>query len=206
MTRFIFFISAVFALGYATASSARDLGAAHYCQVQVPAAVMGSAIWYRMGYPFNLTANNLGLIPGSTAYQLTELAYQLQQQSLSENAITQQVQQRCTAFSVAELAQEHSFLAQNGVTAPELTVCGDVTTLIVQSFSLLQGQAVNVDNLLTAMLGEQHVPTIQQLTAFAVPLKQQQQLETRILEQLFEYCQAQSESFKTEMATAYYRQ
>lgn len=127
MTRFIFFISAVFALGYVTASSARSLDAAHYCQVQVPAAVMGSAIWYQMGYPFNLTANNLGLIPGSTAYQLTELAYQLQQQSLSENVIAQQVQQRCTAFSVAELAQEHSFLAQNGVTAPELTVCGDVT-------------------------------------------------------------------------------
>jgi len=177
-----------------------------HCQIQVSAAVLGSGIWYQMGYPFNLTANNLGLIPGSSAYQLTELAYQLQQQGLSETAITQQVQQRCHGFNLSELTQEHSFFAENGATPPELTACGDVSTTVVQSFSLLEGQPTTVDNLLAVILGEQVSPPIQQLAAFAVPLKQQQQLETVILERLFEFCQTQNASFKQQLAADYYAQ
>lgn len=206
MARIIFSVSLLLGLCIVNPVSARNTEQVSYCQIQVSAAVLGSSIWYQMGYPFNLTANNLGLIPGSTAYQLTALAYQLQQQGLSESAITQQVQQRCTGFNLSELRQEHSFFAENGATSPELTVCGDATTLVVQSFSMLEGQPVTVDNLLAVTLGEQVSPPIQQLAAFAVPLKQQQQLETVILERLFEFCQTQTASFKQQLAADYYAQ
>ncbi|GHG60141.1 hypothetical protein GCM10010919_03340 [Alishewanella longhuensis] len=206
MANFFFYSSLLVVLGLSNPVVARNAEQALHCQLQVPAAVMGSGIWYQMGYPFNLTANNLGLIPGSTAYQLAELAYQLQQQGLPETAITQQVQQRCTGFSLSELTQDSSFFAENGATPPELTACGDATTLVVQSFSMLEAQPVTIDNLLAVILGEQHIPTIRQLAEFAVSLKQQQQLETTILERLFSYCQEQSISFKQQLAADYYTQ
>ncbi|CAM5179935.1 hypothetical protein [Alishewanella longhuensis] len=204
MTKTIFCISLLLGLCLATPTLARNVDKSVYCQMQVTAAVMGSGIWYQMGYPFNLSANNLGLIPGTTAYQLTELAYQLHQQRLPQSAITQQVQQRCSGFSVSELAAEHSFFAENGNTPVELTVCGDVTILVVQSFSLLEGQPVSVDALLTLMQGEQALPGLPQLTEFAVGLLQQQQVETAILEQVFSYCQQQSTEFKQQLARGYY--
>lgn len=204
MAKTIFCISLLLALCLATPVLAKDVDKSFYCQMQVTAAVMGSGVWYQMGYPFNLSANNLGLIPGTTAYQLTELAYQLHQQHLPQSTITQQVQQRCSSFSVNELATKHSFFAENGNTPVELTVCGDVTTLVVQSFSLLEGQPVSVDALLTLMQGEQVLPGLPQLTEFAVRLSQQQQLETAILEQLFSYCQQQSAEFKQQLASGYY--
>lgn len=204
MAKTIFCISLLLALCLATPALARDVDKSFYCQMQVTAAVMGSGVWYQMGYPFNLSANNLGLIPGTTAYQLTELAYQLHQQRLPQSAITQQVQQRCSGFSVNELATEHSFFAENGNTPVELTVCGDVTILVVQSFSLLEGQPVSVDALLTLMQGEQALPGLPLLTEFAVGLLQQQQVETAILEQVFSYCQQQSAEFKQQLARGYY--
>jgi hypothetical protein len=71
---------------------------------------------------------------------------------------------------------------------------------------MLEGQPVTVDNLLAVILGEQASPPIQQLAAFAVPFKQQQQLETVILERLFEFCQSQNASFKQQLAADYYAQ
>lgn len=204
MAKIVFYTSLLLGLWIAHPAVARNADKAIYCQMQVTAAVMGSGIWYQMGYPFNLTANNLGLIQGTTAYQLTELAYQLHQQRLSETAITQQLQQRCSGFSLGELAAEHSFFAENGNTPIELTVCGDVTISLVQSLSLLAEQPVTVDAWLAVMQGEQSIAGLPQLTEFAVSILRRNRAETALLEQVFSYCQQQSTEFKQQLAAGYY--
>lgn len=174
------------------------------CQLQVSTAVLGTSVWYQMGYPFNLTANNLGLLPGSTVYQLAEQAFGLWQQGVSETAVMAQVSQRCASFSAAELNREYSFFEEEGNTPAHLTACGDMTTTVVQSFALLEGQPLTLSNFKAVIIGEEQKPTITQLIERAFNLKQQGQLETAILEQTFAYCQQQSAEFKQQLAAEFY--
>ncbi|MDD4863977.1 MAG: hypothetical protein PHE38_08195 [Alishewanella agri] len=166
--------------------------------------MLGTSVWYQMGYPFNLTANNLGLLPGSTLYQMAEQAFGLWQQGVSETAVTAQVSQRCASFSATELNREYSFFEEEGNTPAHLTACGDMTTTVVQSFALLEGQPLTLSNFKAVIIGEEQKPAITQLIEQAFNLKQQGQLETAILEQTFAYCQQQSTEFKQQLAAEFY--
>ncbi|EJI86753.1 hypothetical protein AEST_02990 [Alishewanella aestuarii B11] len=185
-------------------SKVQAVSAELQCQLQVPAAVHGTSVWYQMGYPFNLTANNLGLLPGSTLYQMAEQAFGLWQQGVSETAVMAQVSQRCASFSAAELNREYSFFEEEGNTPTQLTACGDMTTTVVQSFANLDGQPFTLNNLKIAIIGDEHKPAIEQIIVHAFNLKQQGQLETAILEQTFAYCQQQSTEFKQQLAAEFY--
>lgn len=174
------------------------------CQIQVPAAVYGTSIWYQMGYPFNLTANNLGLLPGSTVYQLAEQAFSLWQQGLSDDVVMTQVSQRCASFSATELNREYSFFEEEGITPTHLTACGDMTTTVVQSFANLDGKPFTLNNLKAAILGDEQKPALEQIIVHAFNLKQQGRLETAILEQTFAYCQQQPIEFKLQLGREFY--
>jgi hypothetical protein len=193
---------------FCAVGKAQAVSAELQCQLQVPAAVHGTSVWYQMGYPFNLTANNLGLLPGSTLYQMAEQAFGLWQQGVSETTVMAQVSQRCASFSAAELNREYSFFEEEGNTPPHLTACGDMTTTAVQSFALLEGQPLTLDNFKAVILGvdlsSDGKPAIEQLVVQAFNLKQQGQLETAILEQTFAYSQQQSAEFKQQLAAEFY--
>lgn len=189
---------------FCAVGKAQAVSAELQCQLQVPAAVQGTSVWYQMGYPFNLTANNLGLLPGSTLYQMAEQAFGLWQQGVSETAVMAQVSQRCASFSAAELNREYSFFEEEGNTPTHLTACGDMTTTVVQSFALLDGQPLTLSNFKAVIIGEEQKPAITRLIVQAFNLKQQGQLETAILEQTFAYCQQQSTEFKQQLAAEFY--
>jgi hypothetical protein len=88
------------------------------------------------------------------------------------------------------------------------SICRMLPKRRVQSFALLEGQPLTLDNFKAVILGVElssgGKPAIEQLVVQAFNLKQQGQLETAILEQTFAYCQQQSAEFKQQLAAEFY--